>query len=67
MAMSLYGFRTKETELISVLQALRWVTQSPPALEGYLALNDSVVHLILHHKLAKSEEEMHQKSLLKVS
>ena len=31
------------------MTALEWVTKSPPELEGYLALNDSIVHLILHY------------------
>lgn len=35
-------------ERVSVMNALEGVTESPPKLEGYLALNDSIVHLILH-------------------
>ena len=34
--------------LLSVLTAIKNVTESPPKLEGYLALTDSIVHLILH-------------------
>lgn len=38
----------KDSPLVSVVSALTEVTKSPPNLEGYLALNDSIVHLILN-------------------
>ena len=40
--------KEKDSPLVSVVSALTDVTKSPPNLEGYLALNDSIVHLILN-------------------
>ena len=44
------GTKEKDSSCIplSVVSALMEVTKSPPNLDQYLALNDSIVHLILN-------------------
>ena len=47
-AIILYRSGSSCNELTSVLIALEKVIESPPKLEDYLALNDSIVQLILN-------------------
>ena len=58
--------KEKNCPLVSVVSALTEVTKSPPNLEGYLALNDSIVHLILNCP-SVDKIALHDKIALQVS